>query len=150
MTDDGGPARADDVSQAGDGSIGPDPAPRVDLKELARLLGLSQTTVSRALNGCPEVSEATRARVEAGVTTAWHLLRGIGERYLIISGVGQVEVGDMPPTRVGPGDVVRIPPDVRQRISNNGETDLIFYAICTPRFTESAYVDLEQDGIQPR
>ena len=33
------------------------------LKELARQLGLSQTTVSRALNGYPEVSEATRQRV---------------------------------------------------------------------------------------
>ena len=33
------------------------------LKELARQLGLSQTTVSRALNGYPEVSEATRLRV---------------------------------------------------------------------------------------
>jgi LacI family transcriptional regulator len=34
------------------------------LKELSRLLGLSQTTVSRALNGYPEVSEETRARVQ--------------------------------------------------------------------------------------
>lgn len=33
------------------------------LKELASELGLSQTTVSRALNGYPEVSEATRRRV---------------------------------------------------------------------------------------
>ena len=33
------------------------------LKELADQLGLSQTTVSRALNGYPEVSEATRQRV---------------------------------------------------------------------------------------
>ena len=33
------------------------------LKDLARMLGLSQTTVSRALNGYPEVNEATRARV---------------------------------------------------------------------------------------
>jgi LacI family transcriptional regulator len=33
------------------------------LKELAGQLGLSQTTVSRALNGYPEVSEATRQRV---------------------------------------------------------------------------------------
>lgn len=33
------------------------------LKELAKQLGLSQTTVSRALNGYPEVSEATRLRV---------------------------------------------------------------------------------------
>jgi LacI family transcriptional regulator len=34
------------------------------LKELAAELGLSQTTVSRALNGYPEVNEATRQRVE--------------------------------------------------------------------------------------
>ena len=33
------------------------------LKEFAQSLGLSQTTVSRALNGYPEVSEATRRRV---------------------------------------------------------------------------------------
>ena len=33
------------------------------LKELASQLGLSQTTVSRALNGYPEVSEDTRRRV---------------------------------------------------------------------------------------
>lgn len=33
------------------------------LKELSELLQLSQTTVSRALNGYPEVSEATRLRV---------------------------------------------------------------------------------------
>ena len=33
------------------------------LKDLADHLGLSQTTVSRALNGYPEVSEATRQRV---------------------------------------------------------------------------------------
>jgi LacI family transcriptional regulator len=35
----------------------------VNLKELSERLGLSQTTVSRALNGYPEVSEATRERV---------------------------------------------------------------------------------------
>lgn len=37
----------------------------MNLKELANNLGLSQTTVSRALNGYPEVSEATRERVMA-------------------------------------------------------------------------------------
>ena len=37
----------------------------MNLKELAASLGLSQTTVSRALNGYPEVNEATRQRVNA-------------------------------------------------------------------------------------
>jgi LacI family transcriptional regulator len=35
----------------------------MNLKELATNLGLSQTTVSRALNGYPEVNEVTRTRV---------------------------------------------------------------------------------------
>ncbi|SFS12222.1 substrate-binding domain-containing protein [Yoonia litorea] len=36
----------------------------MNLKELSKNLGLSQTTVSRALNGYPEVSDATRLRVQ--------------------------------------------------------------------------------------
>ncbi|MEM7319219.1 MAG: substrate-binding domain-containing protein [Pseudomonadota bacterium] len=37
----------------------------MNLKKLAETLNLSQTTVSRALNGYPEVNEATRLRVQA-------------------------------------------------------------------------------------
>ena len=35
------------------------------LKDFAKLVGMSATTVSRALNGHPEVNEATRARLVA-------------------------------------------------------------------------------------
>jgi LacI family transcriptional regulator len=42
----------------------------MNLKELAESLGLSQTTVSRALNGYPEVREETRARVLAAARAA--------------------------------------------------------------------------------
>lgn len=35
----------------------------MNLKELSQMLGLSQTTISRALNGYPEVNEETRQRV---------------------------------------------------------------------------------------
>lgn len=37
---------------------------KVSLKQLADSLGLSQTTVSRALNGYPEVKEATRLKIQ--------------------------------------------------------------------------------------
>lgn len=40
----------------------------------------------------PDVSIA-RARVEPGVTTRSHRLKGITERYFIISGRGAVEIG---------------------------------------------------------
>lgn len=84
-----------------------------------------------------------RARVEPGVTTAWHSLTGVDERYVIVAGYGCVEVGDDGPTRVETGDVVSIPAGIPQRITNTGESDLLFLCICTPRFTPECYVDLD-------
>jgi mannose-6-phosphate isomerase-like protein (cupin superfamily) len=84
-----------------------------------------------------------RARVAPGVTTRWHRVNGTAERYVILEGKGRVEVGSLPPQHVGPGDVVLIPPSCRQRIANTGEGDLIFLAICTPRFVPQAYQDIE-------
>jgi mannose-6-phosphate isomerase-like protein (cupin superfamily) len=90
----------------------------------------------------PEVSVA-QARVKPGVTTAWHMLNGINERYIILSGKGRVELGDLASVEVDAGDVVRIPEKTRQRITNIGDADLIFYAICTPRFEKHLYISLE-------
>ena len=86
----------------------------------------------------PAVSIA-RARVEPGKTTRWHCLRGVTERYVILEGIGRVEVGNLEPQVVNAGDTVIIPPGERQRISNIGENSLIFLAICSPRFEESVY-----------
>jgi len=84
-----------------------------------------------------------RARVAPRVTTRWHRLVGIRERYLILSGQGRVEVGDLAPQVVGPGDLVFIPPGCPQRITNLGDADLVFLALCTPRFVPGAYQDIE-------
>ena len=84
------------------------------------------------------------ARVEPGVTTRWHSLQGIVERYVLISGQGVVEIGELPPVAVGPGAVVLIPAGCRQRITNNGHCDLVFLAICSPRFEQQFYQDCEQ------
>lgn len=93
-----------------------------------------------------ELVSIARARVEPGVTTAWHSLVGISERYIIVSGQGQVEVDDMDPVPVEPGDVVRIPAGCPQRITNTGIKDLVFYAVCAPPFQQSRYTNLEQDA----
>ena len=84
-----------------------------------------------------------RARVEPGVTTAWHSLTGVDERYVMVAGEGRVEVGDDPPADVRAGDAVAIPAGVRQRITNMGTGDLVFLCICTPPFTRDCYVDLD-------
>jgi mannose-6-phosphate isomerase-like protein (cupin superfamily) len=84
-----------------------------------------------------------RARVEPGVTTKVHWLTGVQEIYLIIQGKGKVTVGDLKPTEVSKGDVVVIPPETSQSITNLGETNLIFYCICTPAFVTECYHDKE-------
>lgn len=80
-----------------------------------------------------------RARVEPGQQTLWHSLENTVERYVILEGSGIVEVGVHPPAPVAVGDVVIIPSGTRQRIRNNGAADLIFLAICSPRFQKQNY-----------
>ena len=86
-----------------------------------------------------EALSIARARVEPGVTTAFHRVKDTVERYVILSGAGRVELEGNPPERVGVGDVVLIPPGVEQRITNTGDSDLIFLALCTPRFRSANY-----------
>lgn len=84
-----------------------------------------------------------QARVEPGVTTRWHCLQGIVERYVILAGSARVEIGSLAPQAVGPGAVVLIPAGCRQRIANTGDADLLFLAICSPRFQPQHYRDVE-------
>jgi len=97
------------------------------------------------LSNSPDDADVSiaQARVECGITTRWHRLAGTAERYCIISGTGRVEIGELPPQDVSAGDVVLIPTLCRQRITNTGTDDLVFLAICTPRFTPACYEDLE-------
>ncbi len=74
----------------------------MDLKRLSKHLGLSQTTVSRALNGYPDVSAATRERVtnaarEVGYSPnplARRLAKGRLEAVGVIMSVGVGNFGD--------------------------------------------------------
>lgn len=79
------------------------------------------------------------ARVEPDVVTKAHHLEGVQEIYLITQGKGIVHVGKMDPIEVRKGDVITIPPGTLQKIANNGKSDLIFYCICTPSFTQECY-----------
>ena len=85
-----------------------------------------------------------RARVEVGMATEMHMLRGITERYIILSGYGRVEVAERLCCDVAPGDIVRIPSGASQRITNTGETDLVFYAVCSPPFRRECYISLKK------
>ncbi len=99
-----------------------------------------------AENYSTETVSIARATVKPGVTTkAHHLKNSVQEIYIITSGKGKVHVGNLEPAEVSPGDVVVIPANTSQKISNIGKSDLVFYCVCTPRFTEECYIDEEPE-----
>lgn len=112
--------------------INPDRGTEYFTPEGCHILEMSNSAADEPLS-------IARARVEPGVTTAWHRVSGTAERYVILDGTGEVELEGRPPEAVGPGDVVLIPPGLPQRITNTGAVDLVFLALCTPRFREANY-----------
>ena len=83
-----------------------------------------------------------RVRVESGVTTKLHSLTNTIERYVIVEGEGTVVLGEQLPKKVFANDVVIIPAECPQQITNSGDCNLIFLALCSPRFTIDCYKDL--------
>ena len=83
-----------------------------------------------------------RARVAPGATTELHSL-DVDERYLVIEGRGIARVGHLKAEVVGPGDVVVIPAGTPQQMTNGGDGDLVFYCVCSPRFSPEGYRSLE-------
>ena len=90
----------------------------------------------------PQLSIA-QARLPPGETTRWHKLSATTERYYIVSGQGKIEIGELEAQTVSVGDIVIIPPECPQRIHNIGAEDLVFLAICSPRFVPENYIDLD-------
>ncbi len=92
-----------------------------------------------AENWSSEKISVARAKIRTGTTTEAHSLKGVDELYLIVRGKSKVMIGKLEPTEVTVDDAVFIPAGTRQQISNIGKSDLIFYCICTPRFTQDCY-----------
>lgn len=86
-----------------------------------------------------------RAVVRSKISTAAHRLSGVNEIYLIAEGKGKVDIDGLEPTEVGVGDLIFIPANTCQRITNIGKTNLVFYCICTPKFTAECYQS-EENG----
>ena len=118
------------------GVVRPDPAQEFYTAERCHILELSNSADDEALS-------IARARVEPGITTAFHKVIDTAERYVILAGQGRVDLEGQEPESVGIGDVVLIPPGVEQRITNTGDTDLVFLALCTPRFQQDRYFSTE-------
>lgn len=99
-----------------------------------------------------------RICVQPGAETRLRRFKNICERYVVLDGQGRIELvgptkafteGDHTISALEPGDVVVIPPAFSRRITNIGDTDLVFLAICTPRFRPAAQPDDEPRPAPP-
>ena len=97
----------------------------------------------------PDLSIAC-IRVVPGAETRLRRFENIQERYVVLEGQGRIELvgpnrafteGDHTLSALEPGDVVVIPAGYSRRITNIGPVDLVFLAICTPRFRPAALPD---------
>ncbi len=113
----------------------PNPAEELATRERCSILESWNDESDRAVS-------IARARVKPGVTTQLHTVT-VDERYVIVGGRGVVAVGDLAAEEVRPGDVVVIPAGTPQQITNTGTGDLVFYCVCSPRFTNEGYTALE-------
>ena len=116
--------------------IRPDPADEFITDERCHILEMSNSSNDEALS-------IARARVAPGVTTAFHRVEHTAERYVILSGKGTVEVEGLSPQEVRAGNVVVVPANAEQRVANTGDDDLVFLALCTPRFEQQNYKHTE-------
>ncbi len=90
----------------------------------------------------PQMSIA-RVRVLVNTTTRLHSLRATTERYVILVGEGVVTIADKSWPVVA-RDVVTIEAGQGQKIKNTGSEDLVFLAICTPRFLQENYCEIAE------
>jgi mannose-6-phosphate isomerase-like protein (cupin superfamily) len=88
-----------------------------------------------------------RALVAPGVCTQLHAVKNTVERYVILEGHGKVTINNSAPEQVSHLDIVTIPSGVSQKIENCGDTALIFLCICTPRFEQKNYLNLEEETV---
>lgn len=116
---------------------------KVSPQEIDEIETAERCHILELLNHSDDRSQSiARARVEPGVTTAWHRLKDTTEVYYILSGEGEAEIDkERYPLRAN--ELLRIPAGIPQRITNTGKDDLVFLCFCKPAFSAEIYEDLE-------
>lgn len=93
-------------------------------------------------NSCIERQSLAEAIVYPGDTTATHIHKTVEEIYYILDGEG-IMWQDGKERSVRPGDAIANPPGVPHRITNTGDSPLVFLCICVPNYTHEDTVLLE-------
>jgi len=94
-------------------------------------------------NSCIRKQSLAEARVAPGLTTVLHYHPVTEEIYYLLSGSGQMRLGDER-FEVAVGDAIAIPPGLPHQITNTGNVPLVFLCCCAPGYEHTDTVLLEQ------
>ncbi len=81
--------------------------------------------------GLPINYSLAQAQLAPGAASYPHILEKQSELYIFLQGTARVFVGEETSTAQA-GDIVWIPPGVKQWVQNTGDTDLVFFCIVDP------------------
>lgn len=84
-------------------------------------------------NSCIREQSLAEARLPSGASTTPHYHIRTEEIYYILSGAGQMRIGDER-RAVGPGDAIAIPPGQVHQITSTGGETLTFLCCCAPAY----------------
>lgn len=106
------------------------------IREILAPANSSGTIVHQSL------AEATLA---PGAATEAHFHPITEEIYYILRGIGRMQIATEL-REVGPSDAIAIPPGSPHRITNHGNTDLVFLCCCAPAYShdDTVMVDLPE------
>lgn len=79
--------------------------------------------------------EMVHGRLAPGGHAARHSHERAFQAMFVLAGAAQVTLGDAPPRRCGPGDIVRIPPGLAHEVTSLGPEPLELILVYAPPLT---------------
>lgn len=76
--------------------------------------------------------EMVHGQLAPGGTAARHHHDDAFQAMLVLAGAAEVTLGDAPPRRCGPGDIVRIPPGLAHEVASLGPDALELVLVYSP------------------
>jgi quercetin dioxygenase-like cupin family protein len=107
-----------------------------NLRDLARYVPPGHTGTENARLVPKELTGGRFEMVHGRLAPAGHAARHSHERafqaMFVLTGTAEVTLGDAPPRRCGPGDIVRIPPGLAHEVTSLGPEPLELILVYSP------------------
>ena len=107
-----------------------------NLRDLARYSPPNHTGTENACLVSGEMAdgrfEMVHGRLAPGGHAARHSHADTFQAMLVLAGAAEVSLGDAPPRRCGPGDIVRIPPGLDHEVTSLGPEPLELVLVYAP------------------